>query len=512
MKYFYYALLLLPFFTFSQNDLVELGQEKKDGQYLIDPSQKSAIDSKGNFICIRPHHVNGALRNYFFESYDGLNFKQRTEIETSDDFSTTTSIEKVFLVNAKAYVFLKIKKGGQVSIRTDIIDVNTNSVTTKNVLEINKQQDKNLFKGLTKNEILINKSQSGFVLSVAGSNKETGYCFIKVLDSALNTTLEKKIYPDKALGSKNLQFLNLDINKDDLYLLYSSRVKEQTNYILTRIIDSQEKKIVVNKKADHYELIQTNFSNNNFIISGLYSKKNDSRYLGYSLFKINLDQMQVAHKSYTEFKNEDHKKYFTGLFKARRGIDLKNIFIDELGDIYITGQFYERFQQQIAGASGLLVSVIADAFASYFPQEEEKMFEDIFVTKINSKGEIVWEKVINMRSTTKIEKTDTRDYNYFSLMQNKKLTLFLNAKIDTRLNKKTNKPELFVKQGKRKAKTGLHKLVFGENGDLNTYEVLSNDDSNVIFKTSKFLKNDDSNIYVLGKGNRRRQLLKMKLE
>ena len=79
--------LLLFFFSLliASSQETQKGTVVKDRQFLIDQKEISATDSLGNFVSIRPHRINGTLRNYFIEFHDALNFTKRIEIETQNE-------------------------------------------------------------------------------------------------------------------------------------------------------------------------------------------------------------------------------------------------------------------------------------------------------------------------------------------------------------------------------------------------------------------------------------------
>jgi len=70
------------------------------------------------------------------------------------------------------------------------------------------------------------------------------------------------------------------------------------------------------------------------------------------------------------------------------------------------------------------------------------------------------------------------------------------------------KEKLKVKQDKRKGKTNFYNIVVSPEGTILTNILLSNSDSEIIFKAKKSIFSN-GNIYNLGQGNMRRQLIKI---
>jgi hypothetical protein len=72
------------------------------------------------------------------------------------------------------------------------------------------------------------------------------------------------------------------------------------------------------------------------------------------------------------------------------------------------------------------------------------------------------------------------------------------------------KEKLEVKQDKRLSKTNFYNISFNTKGTITPKVVLSNKDSDIIFRAGKTVKSDNL-LYILGQGNMRKQLLKLEL-
>ena len=156
----FFLLFFLTFLiTFSQE--INKGNTVKDRQFLIDHSELTASDSIGNFVSIRPHRVNGTLRNYFIEFYDNMNFTNRVEIKTQNE----TKILDVFILNEKAHVFIKEKINKSISLRCDVIDLNTQSFEQKSLLEVDKKVSLEIYHALKNDFDISLKYSSKIVLS-----------------------------------------------------------------------------------------------------------------------------------------------------------------------------------------------------------------------------------------------------------------------------------------------------------------------------------------------------------
>ena len=96
---------------------------------------------------------------------------------------------------------------------------------------------------------------------------------------------------------------------------------------------------------DIYELINTKINGNNFIITGLFSEKKKGAFEGFSYYNINIDSFKLRSKKQSKFETEAAKKYFIGLFKSNRSIDIRDLFVDNDNNTYLIGQFYTLKKQ-----------------------------------------------------------------------------------------------------------------------------------------------------------------------
>ena len=169
-------LLLFAFTSFyycsSQN--IKKGDIVKDRQFLIDKGEITASDNQGNFVSIRPHRINGTLRNYFVEFYNDLNFTNRIEIETQNK----TKILDVFIINKKVHIFIKEEGNKTISLRCDIIDLNSQSKTQKILYEIDKDSSSEIYKTLKNDYDISLEYSSLFVLTFPVVEEKIKYTFV----------------------------------------------------------------------------------------------------------------------------------------------------------------------------------------------------------------------------------------------------------------------------------------------------------------------------------------------
>ena len=497
--------LLLFFFSFlfTSSQEIEKGSIHKDRQFLIDQKEISATDSLGNFVSIRPHRINGTLRNYFVEFHDALNFTNRVEIETQNE----TKILDVFIANEKAHVFIKERKNKSISLRCDIIDLKTQSFEQKFLLKVDKESDLEVYRSL-KNDFEINlEHSSGIVLSFPVVKDKLLYAYVKVFTKDLEELKEHKIYADKNIPSKNTRFLNASQDHNNIYLLFNVIYsKDKKTYKLIEL--NSQKTLEIQIEPDTYELINSDIRESHYIISGLYSNYERGGFKGFTNYTIDIDSFTLKSQQQTVFLNQGIRRYFKGIFKANRGIDLKNVFIDEQLNTYVIGQFHIIEQEQnhsiFVGVSigGLPVALGVSFFISATPySKEKKLYDDILIGKISPEGELLWDTVLELRQIEKIKnKHINRDSSTFTFFANNHPNILINGYINT------NKDRLIIKQDKRLSKTNLYNVKVTADGKILPEVLFQNSD--FIFIADRAVKTKN-NIHILGQGNMRKQLLKL---
>lgn len=495
--------ILSPSFIFSQYATINKGKIIKDRQFLIDKTEITACDDNGNFISIRPHRINGSLRNYFVEFFNDLDFLERVEIKT-DNF---TEILEVFIKNEKAHILIKEYNNEKATLRFDLFDLKGKSHVRKNLLKAEKKINKELFNTLKhKSSISINH-ENDYVLSYTLANDKTIYTCIKSFDKNLNALSSHEVYPDKNIHRKHITFLNVTQYNQKTYLLYSILNKNKESYYqLTEFFDNKSRNLVIPIESDTYQLINTKISGENFIIGGLFSKRKKGAFEGYSYYKVNLETFSLFSKQSSNFISEDAKKYFNGIFKRNRSIDIKDIIIDENLNIYLVSQFYSIRKQY--SPIGIPIASFATstftAFISFNPiNVSYKVYDKILISKINTNGELIWDKILEMRETQKINsKSNKKDSSYYAFLDKNQLSILINGYIDIKKNK------LIINQDKRNSKTNFYTIKVSPNGELTPETIFPNADSDILFRAENSIRFNNS-IYNLGQGNMRKQLLKL---
>jgi len=496
--------LLLFFFSFliTSSQEIQKGSVNKDRQFLIDQKEISATDSLGNFVSIRPHRINGTLRNYFVEFHDALNFKNRVEIETQNH----TKILDVFILNEKAHVFIKEQENKSISLRCDIIDLKTNYFEQKFLLKVDKKESLEIYRAL-KNDFDINLEHSNrIVLTFPVIENKLLYAYVKVFSKGLEELKEHKIFADKKIPYRNTRFLNTSQDQNNIYLLFNIIYsKDKKTYKLIEL--NSQKSLEAQIEIDTYELINSDIRASHYIISGLYSKQKNNRLLGFTHYTIDLDSFTLKSQQQTVFLNERARQYFKGVFNAGRSIDIKNIFIDEQFNTYVIGQFYIIEQQTtpiIIGTPILAIPVIVgvSVFITTTPYTAgNKLYDDILIGKISPNGELLWDKTLELRQTGKINnKYKKRDSSTFTFFANNQPNILMNGFINT------NKDRLIIKQDKRLSKTNLYNVKVTPDGEILPEVLFPNSD--FIFIADRAVKTKN-NIHILGQGNMRKQLLKL---
>lgn len=498
----FFLLFFLTFLIISSQE-INKGNIVKDRQFLIDHSELTASDSIGNFVSIRPHRVNGTLRNYFVEFYDNMNFTNRVEIKTQNE----TKILDVFILNEKAHVFIKEKINKSISLRCDVIDLKTQSFEQKSLLEVDKNSTLEVYRAL-KNDFEINLEYSSkIVLSFPVIEHKSLYAFVKVFSDELEELNEHKIFADKNILNKNVSFLNAAQYQDKIYLLFNLIYsKDKKTYKLIEL--NSQKSLEVHIVEDSYELINSEIRATDYIISGLYSNHKEGGFKGFTHYTIDLDSFSLKSQLQTVFSNKKASKYFSGLFKGNRSIDIKDIFIDEEFNTYIVGQFYFTTKEHINAAFpvGFPIATFTLGYLSVFitinPVKSYKVYDDILIGKINTKGELLWDTILELRQTEKINsKYNKKDSSTYTFFDGNQLNILINGYINM------DKEKLMVKQDKRFSKTNLYAIKINPKGKIIPEILFANSD--VIFIAETAVKSKE-NIHILGQGNMRKQLLKIK--
>ncbi|WP_460217812.1 hypothetical protein [Psychroserpens sp. MEBiC05023] len=504
--------VLLPIFilfwsllSFAQN--VEKGEIVKDRQFLIDKKELTSNDIYGNFVAVRPHRINGTIRNYYIEFFSELNFEDRIEIETSND----TDILDVFILNEKAHIFIKEREDQSISLRLDIIDLRSKKVSKNELLKVDKDSNKPLFKALKHNYFINLEVSEHLILNFPVIEDKITYAYIKVFSQELSEVTQYNCYADDSVSHKNTSFLNAKYVHDKIYALFqlnNNTNEAQRFYRLIELTKKGKRFLDIEVPIDSYELINSGIKNNHMIIAGLYSKSKKGGFKGFTFYNINLDTFEVESQNQSAFLNEKAQRYFTGLFKGNRRIDINNIFIDDQLNTYITGRFYILIKQSVpigipiaSFTTGAITTFITVNPISY----SYKVFDDILFGKINPKGELNWDNILELRQTEKIDsKSNKRDSSTFTYFENNEIHVILNGFIDT------EKTPLIVKQDKRMNKTNFYDISINTHGGISPKIIFPNSEADIIFKAESVVKSNDI-IHVLGQGNMRKQLLKLKL-
>ena len=501
-NYTFFFSIFICLNIYSQNITINKGEIIKDRQFLMDKGEITTSDNLGNFISIRPHRNNGELHNYFVEFFSDLTFTNRIEIKTQN----RSKILDVFILNKKVHVFIKEEFEKGISLRCDIIDIESKTKTQKNLYKIDKETSSEIYKALKNESNISLEHASQIILTIPVIKDKMKYAFVKVFSNELEVLSQHNIYPNKALSYKNIKFLKTSIYDNKIYLLFNLvNEKKNKTYKIIEINNGNEKTLDIPIELDTYELIDAKINNSQFIISGLYSKQKKGGFQGFTYYNIDLESLTVSSQKHNPFLNKKAITFFNGFFKKNRSIDIKNIFIDEQQNTYVVGQFYVIKKQQVP--IGIPIATIGSAvLITYNPINiKYKLYDDLLIGKINSNGEVDWDKVLELKQTEKIaSKSNKRDSSIFTFLSNNQLNILLNGYINMK------KEKLEVKQDKRLSKTNFYNISFNTKGTITPKIVFSNKDSDIIFRAGKTVKSDKL-LYILGQGNMRKQLLKLEL-
>jgi hypothetical protein len=491
--------------SFSQDISISKGEIIKDRQFLIDKNEITASDEIGNFISVRPHRINGTLRNYFIEFFDNLNFSERQEVETNNN----TEILDVFIKNDKIHILIKEYDNKNASIRIDLFDLNDKNLFKKNLVATEKDENKDLYDAIKNDNFFTLNHSNNYLLSFPVVADKTIYTHLEFYDDDLNHISTNIVFPDESINKRKASYLNTFVYNNKVYILYSLVNEDDEKYYqLTEYAKNQSRDLILPIDKDIYELVNVKISGSNHIISGLFSKRKKGAFEGFTYYNINLETFKLTSKKLSYFLSENARKYFIGLFKGNRSIDIKDIFIDESGNTYLVAQFYTIVKQYIP--IGIPIASFASAsftaYISYNPFSiSYKIYDDMLISKINSNGELIWDNVFELRQTEKIHsKSNKKDSSYHALFYNNELHILMNGFINL------EKDKLKMIQDKRNSKTNFYNITVKPDGVIVPNIIFSNADSDILFRAEGSVESNNS-IFNLGQGNMIKQLLKLKL-
>ncbi|MEZ4803607.1 MAG: hypothetical protein R2797_12615 [Gelidibacter sp.] len=491
-------------FVFSQE--INKGDIIKDRQFLIDKSEITASDEYGNFVSIRPHRINGTLRNYYVEFFDNLNFTERIEIETQND----TDILDVHILNGKALIFIWEKFERTISLRLDIIDLKTKSKSSKSLYEISKEENPANYKALDDTYNISLEYSEDIVLSFPVFDKKNSHVVARLFSKNLEFVSEQILNVTDSDSYREINFLNLKRFKSKFYTLFQiTKDSKEVVYKLFELENGKSRSIEMTTNSQTYELINSKISEDQYIVSGLYSNQKNGGFDGFTYYRIDLKLFSIQSTQQSPFLDLRAKKYFNGLFKGDRNIDINNIFIDGNQNTYIIGQFYE-IQRQYVPIGIVFAAIPVGMGVAYITVNpisvKYKTYDDLLIAKINPDGLLEWDNLVELRLTEKTSSnSNKRDTSTFSLFSKDQLHIFMNGYMDM------EKEKLIVKQNKRISKTNFYDINVTPQGDIKPIIIFPNEDSDILFRAESTLKSGDD-IYILGQGNMRKQLLKMRLQ
>ncbi|NQY07025.1 MAG: hypothetical protein HRT68_12775 [Flavobacteriaceae bacterium] len=503
---FLIALLFSLFnMSFSQDISFEKGELIKDRLFLIDKQESTVLDKQGNIYGVRPHRVNGVMRNYYVEFFEDLNFGKRIEIETNQKTNVVTEIEETFALDNRLLVFTKEYTGSYATLYVDILGIDSKTfLERKELVTGERNSNKNVYKALKESNFEIKNNLNGFLLLLQAEEEDKLQVKLTVYGKNIEKVATKEFYPNKPIDFKKTTYLTVLADGDIIYILTSYEKEEKLFYRLNLLDENANiKSLDIPSKEGYYELVSLTNTDEELIIAGFVSKLKKGRYQGYCYYAVNKETFELSRNKYDTFKNQDISDYFSGFLKGDRGVQIKDVFVDEENNTYVACQFYK------AGNTKLLVLaqfdlLIATAIyvSSHGNRVFDKLFDDILVVKFDAEGALVWENLIRLKTQKKKQDKNKQDYNYFSYYNEQGVNVLLNAQINNK------EGEFKVNQAKQKSKTNLYNLVFSSSGQIELKAVLSNAKTEAIFPT-KDVQIDQNHIYILGQGNMRKQMLKI---
>lgn len=481
---------------------IQKGNINKDRYFLNKKVEIPIVDDDGNYIAVRPHP---GLYNteYAVEFYSDAALEERIVFETDKD----TEILDCFYSSGEVLVLKHVYYRHDASLRVDHINKSTGDKHEEVLLSSNRKEEKDFFKYFEafQNSYVLLDDRLIITIPFINTEKQLAIKTVVYDYRSRSTTIESFV-PNQSLSRKEISYLNTFVYKGRVLSLFSVTSEEIGNSYQIFDMESGTKLTEGPIAFGQFDLINTRIDGDILNLFGLFSYKKRMRFDGYTHYKFDLAEMKFLGNKSTDFRNEDVVNYFSGFLIKKRRIDINNIYSDSEGNFYIIGQTHVVRRQAVPVAipiAAFTVGSVAIFISVSPPGPAEKIYDDILIAKLDSNGNLLWERLLELGRTTAIKQTDNkRDSSFFTYFEDDKLHILMNGYINQNRNK------LVVKQDKGMNMTNFYDISLDPEGALNTNIIFPNEDSEIIFKANNTIIQDGV-MYNLGQGNMRKQLMKV---
>ncbi|NRR92874.1 hypothetical protein HSX10_14970 [Winogradskyella undariae] len=288
-------------------------------------------------------------------------------------------------------------------------------------------------------------------------------------------------------------FQNVSLNDIDgtVYLLgkifennsRATKKDDKINYHFEsyKLNDKDYETIVLKNDNNLIKSLNSVTKNNKLSYVGLYGKNKESKSSGVCRYLINIEKFELLNSSFNKFSNQFIiDKYGKSSDKELKDILLSNAYMEDNGDIIITGEEY---------------------YVEYGKDYPIYCFDDIISAKIDNKGKLIWARNIN-----KNQKAVLPSYtSYVSVYTNNKIYFFFNA--SRKIKESKNGSVEFLKF--KSDDSAIYSVSIDENGKTNHKNIYQNKDSDVLFHFNNFVTTKEDNIILFGNYGTEKQLIKI---
>lgn len=516
MKKLIVLLVFTTNFLYAQNK-INIGVKKSE---IVKAKKRNNLlsfsknDGNGGLIVVKTIYSGLRLypKAYLFEHYNAdLKLIKSVEME-----NTSKNIISEVIVNKNNTINVIVKRIDKDS--KDIIysilsaSINDFKFKSKELYTFTKDQYRKIYWGSgqldgdSHGAVILSKNNNYTTISFDIKNKENEEHLFVVFDKDFNKLYDTTFKSN--IADKYFDFQDVDISD-----------KDGTLFILGKIFENNSKKTKKNGKTNyHYELykltadkqqrlnIKENdkfvgslhliYENNNLVLAGFYSDKNDYRYRGVCRYDLN-DDLTVKNNSFQPFSNQFFEdKYKKGAQvkskkKELRNLSFRSVFLDKKGNIIINAEeFYiTQYYVQTQGGGGYWRTVYH--------------YNDIITVKIDANGKLLWARNINKAQT------NPANASFTAIYVNDKNYMFINTA--DKIQKISNNRIGFRQASKKKS--NLFAIMIDENGTFSYKKIIDDKDSKVWYEVSEGIVDEEENSIIFqGSKNKYKRILKLSIK
>lgn len=515
--------LLISTTSFTQNFEITKGEilkDKKRNSFL-----KFALnDEKGGLITVRGY-LSGfpikKIRGYYIQHFD-------KELKLKSEYTYQVKknrLENAFVKDGKLHLieFEHQKKEDKLTYRALVSDIDSFDFTSKEILTLSEENVKKYFgififpffinngvaqmDGNHLGEVVMSKNKNFFVINfdIKDKKKETHKIF--VFNNKLELVYDKLITKDIKDRLFEYNSIEVDDKNGAVYFLGKSfennskrkKKKGKTNYHfeLSRIDNSGEKTISFKNPDKFIGSLSIVKNNDKLYCIGFYGNRDEERYNGVSVFKLNTKTLALESKKFSPFSetflsdkygNKEGKKKRKQK-KGLKDIVFKNVEITANGDLVISAEEDYITTHSSYNANG--------GWSHYTVQH----YDDIISLRLDDTGNLKWARNINKRQT------GYSNSSFTPASVANKTHFFINCSDNI---KKLRDDRIQFKQTSAK-KSNLYVITIDDNGKFNYKKLIDRKDSEVFYKVNDGIVTKSNEVILLGKRRKKSQIIKVKI-